>query len=75
MFYFQTMKRVDGKTTLQSNLIDLEAQTQTVCCGLQSTQKNTPERDFVYKRTVWVHLICVHVLANVLALILVIGNS
>lgn len=37
------------------------------------TKPNTAERDWVYKRTAFVHLTCVHVFANALALTLIIG--
>ena len=36
---------------------------------------NTPERDWVYKRTTFVHLLCVHVLANALTLTIIIGSQ
>ena len=43
-------------------------------CGwiaVPTTKPHTKDRDWVYKRTVYVHLICIHVLANILAIILV----
>lgn len=35
------------------------------------TKPNTIERDFVYARTVWVHLFCIHIFSNVLALTII----
>jgi hypothetical protein len=39
------------------------------------TKPGTPERRAVYVRTTYVHLFCVHVLANALALTVIIGGE
>lgn len=62
MFYLQTMKKPSGATVARDDP------------GRWGTLPNTQERDFIYTRTVWVHLICVHIAANALAIALVISN-
>ena len=42
--------------------------------GFLPTKPNTPERDAVYRRTATVHMLLIHVLANALALALIIGG-
>lgn len=42
---------------------------------LPVTYPNTMERERVYKRTVYVHLLCIHVFANALAFVLIIQAS
>ena len=48
------------------------------CCGTWSccepTRSGTPAREAVYVRATWVHLLCVHVLTNALALTLIVGG-
>jgi hypothetical protein len=36
---------------------------------------NTPEREWVFLRTAFVHLVCVHVLANALTLAIIVGSQ
>ena len=59
-YYIQVMKTPLGGSKAVSE-----------CPGLPATAEGSVERDLVYCRTMWVHLICVHVLANFLAVCLV----
>jgi len=61
LYYLQVQKSVTGENNNDDNS--------------WATTPISPERDFVYKRTVFVHLLCVHVLANSLALALIIGGE
>lgn len=45
----------------------------SVCFCLQVTYANTQQREDVYKRTVFVHLFCVHIFANALAMTIVLS--
>lgn len=44
----------------------------TLCCHPKGTEPNTAEREWVYQRTVFVHMVCVHIFANALALFLIV---
>lgn len=67
LYYHQVMRRVDGGTS------DAEG----ACCSgsFRPTAPCTEERERVYVRTTFVHLVCVHVLANALAMALIIGGE
>ena len=67
LYYVQVMKSPMGAESgkLASEL---------TLCGFAPTRPNSPERDWVYRRTAAVHCLCVHVLANALGLALVIGG-
>ncbi len=67
-FYLQV-----GKTPLG----DSSSDTSSVILGvsLDYTTPNTMEREWVYRRTAYIHLFCVHVLANALALAIIIGTQ
>lgn len=68
LYYHQVMRRLDGG----SGTPDAEA----ACCGyFRPTAPCTEERERVYRRTTFVHLVCVHVLANALAMALIIGGE
>ena len=45
------------------------------CLSVKKTLPFTAERNWVYNRTVIVHMICVHIFANILILILLIGGK
>ena len=62
-FYLQVMRSPTGKSTL--------ATLQNPSC-LPPTTPWSPARYAVYRRAVWIHLVCVHVLANALATVLVV---
>ena len=71
-YYVQVMKLPSG--TALNNYAELDEIHLDVstCYGyLVPTFPNTSSRDFVYKRVVFVHLFCIHVFTNVLALILI----
>lgn len=77
MFYLQTKRKVDGSSQDDPMNFD-ESSSNTIICymfSVEKTRPNTVERDWVYVRTVWIHLICVHVFANALALSLVISSK
>ena len=88
-YYIQVMKDPTGKNTIHlDNDQSTKDHTDTVssasitiedgevpCCSYQPTKPFTEHREWVYKRTMLVHLICVHVFANALALTLVIGSA
>ena len=66
LFYIQVMKSFDGKSLDEMGSDGKNA---------WETKPNTPERDFVYKRTAFVHCIFVHTLAASLALAVIIGSG
>lgn len=70
LFYIQVMKTVSGESTE----VDIE-QSLTDQQDSWKTEPFTPERDFVYKRTAWVHCICVHGFAAALALTIIIASG
>ena len=57
-----------GDDTLQTNFA------YVWCMKLQQTKPGTPEREFVYRRTVWVHLVCVHIFGNILTLYVILST-
>ena len=68
-FYVQVMKSPLGSDT---NETLMEHESEQTCCP--ATKPNTEEREWVYTRTVWIHLLCVHVLGNALALVIIMGK-
>lgn len=76
LYYYQVMKLPTGATVILSHNINKSYHTNDnkslFCYYFKPTQANTIERDNVYKRTVFIHLLCVHIFANALALTLVI---
>lgn len=78
-YYIQVMRSVNGSlstlTHTEHSKAEQEIQHQRQCCILERTQPNSPERECVYIRTVFVHLTCVHVFASALALTLIIGGE
>ena len=71
-FYRQTLRIPTGQRSGEGEEEYINVGT-IFCC--ESTQPNTAQRDWVYRRTVYVHLMCVHVFANALALTLVIDTA
>ena len=69
-YYIQVMKLPSGSST---------GDDRTCCVDTSSllppTKSHTPEREWVYKRTVFVHLLCIHVFANALAFVLIISTQ
>ena len=68
-FYVQVMKSPTGSDI---NELVMEREGEQSCCP--ATKPNTEEREWVYTRTVWIHLLCVHVLGNALALVIIVGK-
>ena len=64
LYYVQVMKTPAGGEGLATEGL----------WGFLPTKPNTPERDAVYRRTATVHMLLIHVLANALALALIIGG-
>ena len=64
LYYVQVMKTPAGGEGLATDGL----------WGFLPTTPNTPERDAVYRRTATVHMLLIHVLANALALALIIGG-
>ena len=64
LYYVQVMKTPAGGEGLATDGL----------WGFLPTKPNTPERDAVYRRTATVHMLLIHVLANALALALIIGG-
>lgn len=73
LYYLQVSKSISGESTSSDN--SNSNSKDGAISSSWATLPNTPEREFVYKRTVFVHLMCVHVLANSLALALIIGGE
>ena len=77
-YFLQTGVLIDGASSTSVTInIDMEnamEDPQNSKC-LKKTSPNTPERDFVYIRTMVVHLLGVHFLAAALAITLVVGAS
>ena len=69
VFYVQVMKSPLGS---EINELVLQRENEQSCC--KGTKPNTDEREWVYIRTVWIHLLCVHVLGNALALVIIVGK-
>ena len=71
-YYLQVMKLPSGSSMTNYSELDEIQLDLTNCYGyLAPTFPNTPEREFVYKRVVFVHLLCIHVFTNILACILI----
>jgi hypothetical protein len=70
-YYIQVMKLPSGSSTGEDSTIGC-VDTSVL---LPATKAHTPERDWVYKRTVYVHLLCIHVFANALAFVLIISTQ
>ena len=68
-FYVQVMKNPLG-SDIHEKVIERDS--EKACCP--ATKPNTEEREWVYTRTVWIHLLCVHVLGNALAMIIITGK-
>ena len=67
LFYVQVMKTPAGDDSSAGTAAE-------GLWGFLPTKPNTPERDWVYRRTSTIHLLLIHVLANALALALILGG-
>lgn len=73
LYYLQASRHPSGRVILET--IDLEEHSNKTnenhiycnCIEVPSTLPGTPEREWLYIRTVRVHALCIHVLTNALA--------
>ena len=82
LYYIQVMKTPTGDDVILTDpVMDIEEQHEYAsmkriyCIEIKKTQPGTIERHWVFQRTAIVHMICVHIFANTLILILLIGGS
>lgn len=79
LYYYQVMKTISGdmqheydNDVVKSNFTSDDRETTFM---FYPTKPNTIERENVYKRTVIVHLVCVHVFANALAMTIIVRSN
>ena len=72
MYYMQLQRKPTGGdlSLVEDSVASLASRVQP-CCGVKPVAEGSDERRWVFRRVTWVHLGCVHVLANALALVMV----
>jgi hypothetical protein len=71
LYYLQLQRKPTGGEIIISDVESVARTHPKPCCGLQPVAPGSVERRHVFRRVTWVHLLCVHVLANALALVMV----
>jgi len=79
LYYYQVMKTITGDVHYEQDYdamkSNITSNDNAALFAFYPTKPNTIERENVYKRTVFVHLLCVHVLANTLAMTIIIRSN
>lgn len=79
LYYYQVMKSISGDMQYDHDIDSIKtnftSNEKAALFVFYPTKPNTIERENVYKRTVFVHLVCVHVLANSLAMTIIIRSN
>ena len=71
-YYLQLQRKpTGGDVSVVEDSVASLADSIKPCCGLLPVEKGSAQRRWVFHRVTWVHLLCVHVLANALALMMV----
>ena len=72
MYYMALQRKPTGGDVLavEDSVASFASRVQP-CCGVKPVAEGSDERRWVFHRVMWVHLLCVHVLANALALLMV----